>query len=108
MEIFVYRKGGERVEEGFSPDDLPGLLADKDNVIWLDILAETPEQIEEGKRVLLEVFKFHPLTIEDAVETRNQPKTEAFPTYLFFIVHGVRPEETDTSVFRTKELDGYL
>jgi len=108
MEIFVYRKGGERVEEGFSPDDLPGLLADKDNVIWLDVLAETPEQIEEGKRVLLEVFKFHPLTIEDAVETRNQPKTEAFPTYLFFIVHGVRPEETDTSVFRTKELDGYL
>ena len=93
MEIFVYRKGSERVEEGFSPDDLPALLTDKDNVIWVDILGETPEQIEEGRRVLLDIFKFHPLTAEDAVETRNQPKTEAFPTYLFFIVHGVRPEE---------------
>ena len=108
MEILVYRKGCERAEEGFTPDELPVLLADKDSVVWVDILGETPEQIEEGKRVLLDVFKFHPLTIEDAVETRNQPKIEAFPTYLFFIVHGVRPEETDSSNFVTKELDGYL
>ena len=108
MEILVYRKGCERAEEGFTPDELPALLADKDNVVWVDILGETPEQIEAGKRVLLDIFKFHPLTAEDAVETRNQPKIEAFPTYLFFIVHGVRPEETDSSNFVTKELDGYL
>ncbi len=34
MEIFVYRKGTEAVEEGFSAEDLPGLLADRANVIW--------------------------------------------------------------------------
>jgi magnesium transporter len=108
MEILVYRQGSEAVEDGFTSAELPELLADKSNVVWVDILAETPEQTEEAKEILLNVFKFHPLTVEDCIETRNQPKIEAFPTYLYFIVHGVRPEETSSSNFVTKELDGYL
>ena len=108
MEIFVYRQGSDRVEEGFSSDDLPALIAEKTNVVWVDMLAESIDQIDEAKDVLLNVFKFHYLTVEDCIETRNQPKIEAFPTYLYFIVHGVRPEETSSSNFVTKELDGYL
>jgi magnesium transporter len=108
MEILVYRKGADHVEDGFTTDQLPSLLAGKDNVVWVDILGESSEQIEDGRRVLLDVFKFHPLTVEDCIETRNQPKIEVFPTYLYFIVHGVRPEETNSSNFVTKELDGYL
>jgi magnesium transporter len=56
----------------------------------------------------LNVFKFHPLTVEDCLETRNQPKVEAFPDYFYMIVHGVRPEETSSANFTTKELDAYL
>lgn len=108
MEILLYRKGADAVEDKFSIEDLPELLADKTNVVWVDILGETPEQIAEAKNLLLNIFKFHALTVEDCIETRNQPKIEAFPTYLYFIVHGVRPEETSSSNFVTKELDGYL
>ena len=108
MEIFVYRQGAKSVEEGFSPDELPELLNDKTNVVWVDLLGETPEQIEKATDIMSNVFKFHHLTIEDAVETRNQPKIEAFPDYFYFIVHGVKPDETTSSNFVTKELDGYL
>ncbi len=108
MEIFVYRHGSEEVEEGFSAEQIPDLVEDKSNVVWVDLLAETPDQIEEAKHLLLDIFRFHPLTVEDAVETRNQPKIEAFPHYLFFIVHGIRPEVTSPTNFVTKELDGYL
>ncbi len=108
MEIFVYRKGAEAVEEGFSAKDLPGLLADKTNVIWVDLRGETAEQAERAKDVLLNVFGFHHLTVEDCMETRNQPKIEAFPNYFYFVVHGIRPEETNSTNFVTKELDGYL
>ena len=41
------------------------------------------------------------------METRNQPKVEAFPDYFYFIVHGVK-NETNSANFVTKELDGYL
>ena len=108
MEIFVYRKGAPSVEEDFTEKDLPALLADKTNVVWVDFLADTPEQTEQAKRILTNVFKFHHLTVEDCMETRNQPKVEAFPDYLYLIVHGVKPEETHSANFVTKELDAFL
>lgn len=107
MEIFVYRNGSSKVEENFTLTDLPELLADKKNVVWADFLGETEAQIAEVKNVLADVFKFHHLTIEDTLETRNLPKVEGFPDYFYFIVHGVKPE-TNSSNFVTKELDGYL
>jgi magnesium transporter len=104
MEIYLYRGNGQKVEKDVSPDELPELLKDPKNVLWIDM--EAPGKKEEI--ILEDVFNFHPLTIEDARETRNQPKVEVFPDYLFFIVHGVRPGETLSNNFTTKELDGYL
>ncbi|MFN2412090.1 MAG: magnesium/cobalt transporter CorA [Pyrinomonadaceae bacterium] len=108
LEIFVYRPQSQKVEEGFSTADLPALLADETNLVWVDIRGEDETHFPEIKNLLLNVFKFHHLTVEDCLETRNQPKIEAFPDYLYFIVHGVKPDETSPSNFVTKELDGYL
>ena len=108
MEIFVYRNGSDQVEEGFTSEDLPGLLEDQENVVWVDLLGETPEQIEDAKHVLLNIFGFHHLTVEDSIETRHAPKVEAFRNYIYFIVHGIKPGETGPANFATKELDGYL
>ncbi|MCY7376776.1 MAG: magnesium/cobalt transporter CorA [Pyrinomonadaceae bacterium] len=108
MQIFVYRNGAGEVGEGFTAADLPGLLAEKTNVVWVDFLGETPDQREEAKNILLNVFKFHHLTVEDCMETRNQPKLEAFPDYLYLIVHGIKSEETSSVNFVTKELDAFL
>ena len=107
MEIFVYRNNADSIEEVFTPEELPKLLADENNVVWLDIHAQTLENIEAAQDVLLNCFKFHYLTVEDCIETRNQPKVESFPNYLYFIVHGVK-NETNSANFVTKELDGYL
>lgn len=103
MEIFVYQKGENYVEEGFPIENLSELIADQNNLVWVDM--EAPTAADE--KILADVFHFHPLTIEDATATRNQPKVEAFSGYLFFIVHGVRVE-TNSRTFATKELDGYL
>ncbi|MGD9628427.1 MAG: magnesium/cobalt transporter CorA [Pyrinomonadaceae bacterium] len=108
MEIFVYRKGAQKVEEGFEAKDLPELLNDTSNVVWVDLRGETKEQAEEAKYVLLDIFNFHPLTVEDCLETRNQPKVDAFPSYIYFIVHAIKTGETGPGNFVTKELDGYL
>ncbi len=108
MEVFVYRQGANKVEEGLTVEELPELLADETNVVWADFRGETDEELNATKDVLLNVFKFHYLTVEDCLETRNQPKIEAFPDYFYFIVHGVKPAETSATNFVTKELDGYL
>jgi magnesium transporter len=103
MEIFVYRAGSNEVEDGFTVAQLPELLQDENAVIWVDM--EAPSESDD--RVLLDVFHFHPLTVEDCRANRHHPKVEEFPDYIYFIVHAVR---TDTSPerFNTVELDGYL
>jgi magnesium transporter len=108
MEIFVYRNGADKVEDGFQTKDLPELLADRNNVVWIDFLSEKPNELDCARDVLLNVLKFHHLTVEDCFETRNQPKIEAFTDYLYLIVHGVKPGETSSTNFVTKELDCFL
>ena len=107
-EIFVYHQGATHIEEGFAIEEVPALLADPGNVVWVDIRGEHPDDVPAIKDLLLNVFKFHYLTVEDCLETRNQPKIEAFPDYLYLIVHGVKPDETSATNFVTKELDGFL
>ncbi|HEX6189923.1 MAG TPA: magnesium/cobalt transporter CorA [Pyrinomonadaceae bacterium] len=103
MEIFVYREGAEQVESGFTAGQLSELLKDEKAVIWIDMEAPT----EADEQLLLELFHFHPLTLEDCRETRNYPKVEEFPGYLYFIVHGVRAD-TSPDHFNTIELDAFL
>lgn len=103
MQILLYREGADRVEEGFTVDQLPELLKDEKSVIWVDM--ESPTEADEN--VLLNVFHFHPLTVEDCRENRHYPKIEEFPGYLYFIVHGVRAD-TSSDRFNTIELDGFL
>jgi magnesium transporter len=103
MELFVYREGADKVATGFTADQLPELLKEEKTVTWIDMLEPT----EADERALLDVFHFHPLTIEDCRETRNYPKVEEFPGYLYFIVHGVRAD-TSPDHFNTIELDGFL
>jgi magnesium transporter len=57
--------------------------------------------------VLLDVFQFHPLTVEDCRENRHYPKVEEFPGYIYLIVHGVRAD-TSPDHFNTIELDAFL
>ena len=103
MEILVYQQGVSKIQEHFTVADLPELLKDKSAVIWVDMELPT----EEDERVLLEVFKFHPLTVEDCRENRHYPKIEEFDGYLYFIVHGVTANISPDR-FNTIELDGLL
>lgn len=103
MEIFLYRENTTKVEEGFSAADLPELLKDEESVVWINM----PQPTQADEQILLDVFHFHPLTVEDCRENRHYPKVEEFPDYLYLIVHGVRAD-TSPDHFNTIELDAFL
>lgn len=108
MEIFCYKKGADKVEEGFTREELPALLADPENVVWVDLQGETDAHLDVARDVMLNVFGFHAMTVEECFETRRQPKIEGFDDYIYFVVHGIKPGETNAANFVTKELDGFL
>jgi magnesium transporter len=103
MDIFIYVSGSDKVDEEHDVKLIPSLLKDESLVFWVDFEAPT----DADDHVLLDVFKFHPLTVEDCRANRHHPKVEEFPDYLYFIVHAIRTDSSPDR-FNTVELDGYL
>ncbi|MCB1126478.1 MAG: magnesium/cobalt transporter CorA [Verrucomicrobiae bacterium] len=91
---------------------MPTLLADTNLFLWVDLEDPTPE---ETKFYLEEVFRFHPLSIEDCVVENSSPKVEEyqpkegdhFTPYLFIVIHAVDYSRQD-GVFATSELNFFL
>jgi magnesium transporter len=82
-------------------DELPALLADPTNVVWVDIL----EAGEADKKLLEEVFQLHPTVIEDMLADAPTPKLERFPTYLYCVFHALLPKWEKTEGIPISELD---
>ncbi|MFL5577954.1 MAG: magnesium transporter CorA family protein [Gemmatimonadaceae bacterium] len=95
------------LRRNLSPRELAEVLAAGTGVLWVDVDTADRHQCA----VLDKVFRFHPLSVEDALNPRSRVKVEEFPNYLFLIVRGVRfREETDEDPYDTDtfNLDFFL
>ncbi len=98
---FVYRKG-QPLECNVSRQDLAKALWDKEALVWVDL--QEPSEFES--EMLVELFNFHPLAIEDCLNDLSQPKLDDYEEYLFLVVHAVDFSVKDK--FETVELDIFL
>jgi len=88
MKITIYSPEGYKICE---KHELGEQLKRSDNTIWVDLTASE----DEGTNVLQEVFKFHPLAIEDTRNQRQRPKIEEYDGYLFMILNTVKTQDED-------------
>jgi len=101
ISVYALKQGG-RVETGRAID--PAWLDPASGVrFWIDLSNPT---LEEGA-ILSKIFKFHELSIEDALSEIHQPKIEAYDDYLYLILHGIyfRKGHHD---FETRDVDFFL
>jgi len=98
MQILHY-VGDREIE--LSPEGLADALARPDGVIWVDMTGPTAED----QRVLVEVFKFHPLAIEDTLKQSQRPKLEEYEGYFFMTLHAVRPPVQRRMTVALEEID---
>jgi magnesium transporter len=84
--------------------DLPALLADPQVYVWIDTCGTDNA---EAERIARELFRFHPITLEDCFQVREHPKLEVFQDYLFVITHGIAAGSTAVAA-ETIELDVFL
>jgi magnesium/cobalt transport protein CorA len=96
MELRLIEQDGVRVRP---VADLPELLELEDALIWLDIQAGD----EAAGRVLSEVFRFHPLAVQDSLERNRVPKVHAYKDHLLVILH--TPERGERGHVHYIELD---
>jgi magnesium transporter len=98
--VFVHQNGQTRSVDRVEPEWLdPASGA----MLWVDLMA--PGEAE--RRLLSEVFGFHPLAVEDAVSALQFPKIETYPGYLYVVLHGIHAEPQHTQ-FATRDVDFFL
>lgn len=87
-------------------EELPRLLVQQSRLVWLDLHAPTPEEAA----VLLRVFRFHPVAVEDALEDNTHPKVDDYGEYLYVVLHGVLDDKLkeDDATVEMHEVDFFL
>ena len=75
-------------------EDGPGRLSDQvsgpedppASIIWVDIIRPT----EADGAFLRDELHFHPLTVEDCLYGKQNPKLERYPGYFFLVLYAAR------------------
>ena len=62
---------------------------DRSDFFWLDLHRPSDAELE----LLGEVFRFHPLAIEDSRHFGQRPKLEQYDDFVFVVVYGWAPDE---------------
>jgi magnesium transporter len=90
---------------GLTAAETTDALLQPGGLLWVNI--EVNERAE-AEPLLRDVFRFHPLSIDDCFNTLiDPPKIDDFGEYLFVITHDVTYDAV-TKALRTAELDMYI
>ena len=79
-------------------------LRDAEGLLWVDIQDEPVEKIEP---LLRDIFKFHPLAIDDAIRETHVPKIDNWGDYAYAVLHGITYDAKEIKL-GVQELDVFL
>ena len=100
---FYMTPGGELIDQ-LDNEQVKDFLTNKDGLLWIDIEDVTDKDAE----LLSDVFRLHPLAVEDCISKDiHPPKIDDFEDYLFIIVHGIN-YHIESEVVETTELALFL
>lgn len=100
----LYRHRSGTIVTDLSQDQLAQAIRDSQARIWIDLMAPTEE---ESQMVLKQIYHFHPLAIDDAINDLHVPKVDDYGTYLYLVFHTVNLGEERMDV-HTDEVDVFL
>jgi magnesium transporter len=83
----VFRDNGSG-EVQFSRETVEELLG-RNEFFWLDLDQPDPNDFD----VFREVFRFHPLAVEDSEQFRQRAKLDDYDDFVFLVVYGAAPDD---------------
>lgn len=103
----AYRDGSNAIHLDWPADRVAEAVADGAGMVWVDIEDLESANNTRVEAMLRDVFRFHPLAIEDALKDTHVPKIDDWGGYLYLVVDTIdfHPETDD---LRLHELDLFL
>jgi magnesium transporter len=81
----ILRRDDGSVQDTLDPDALRTAVNSGEGTLWVDLDVSDPAQAA----LLKDVFNFHPLAIEDALNPNSRVKVDEYPTFLVIIARVV-------------------
>jgi magnesium transporter len=104
IENLVWDSSGQ-LQTGLSDEALKQALKDPEYSVWVNIY---DEPLISSRALLGDVFKFHPLAIEDALEETHVPKVDDWESYLYLVLRLIDPKQDFNTGIETRELDVFI
>ena len=101
----LYRTQEGSLQTGLSSDEFASALKNKQGLLWVDMVDETPNAC---RPILQDVFGFHPLAIDDALQETHVPKVDDWEEYLYLVLHAIDFDKRIGQDMNTLELDVFL
>jgi magnesium transporter len=98
--VLVHRGGKTHLVEAVDP---AWLANDAAELVWVDMR----DPGEPERRLLLDVFHFHELAVEDAFAAVHHPKIETYESFLYLILHGIEAAKRQKGIV-THDIDFFL
>jgi magnesium transporter len=80
-------------------------LINPESLIWVDL---NDESIVETRHILTDEFKFHPLSVDDALVETHIPKIDDWIDYLYLALIAVKPDQNLEDLDKSLEMDVFL
>lgn len=103
----LYRDGAGELHLNWPLERLGEAVESGQGTLWLDLENESAEPCALAEQILREVFRFHPLAVEDALRETHIPKIDDWDGYLYLVFH-VSRIDPDTDDLHLQELDVFL
>ncbi len=85
--------------------DFSATLQNPLGLLWVDFENTAPKDDEP---IMRQVFNFHPLAIDDALQESHVPKIDDWDNYLYIVLHAVSFDLQNGGDITTHELDIFL
>lgn len=101
----LWTKNGE-VQKNLPLDNFKEQLSSHENLIWVDIYDSS---YEESLFVLKDIFGFHPLAIDDALEETHVPKIDDWGDYLCLVCQVINlNQQQEMHEYPIQEVDIFI
>jgi magnesium transporter len=101
----LYFSSRGEIREDLQIEEFRIAMSDTRGLLWVDFEATRSETDEP---LLQQVFNFHPLAIDDALQESHVPKVDDWGEYLYIVLHAVTFDEAEEDYLDTLELDIFL
>jgi magnesium transporter len=103
----LYRDGSGELHTECPRERMVQAVADREGLLWVDFQAPDDAATAEVEGWLDEVFHFHHLAVEDALQETHVPKVDDWGTYLYIVFRLPHIEEGSDNL-ALQELDVFL